>query len=1287
MMRFAPRRVTARTSAVFTLVVAGLLAVAYLGVAAGAHSAAGARITSALGAFNPSAARATANAAAVTATTAAGTIDVDRTDDVAAASLCTVAPNDCSLRGAIILANASPGTTINVPAGTYQLITPGAGEQFAATGDLDVRATGTSIVGAGAASTVIQQTVSDRVLEVNPGGALAGFSFSISGVTIKGGNLLTGSGGGMVSAGSGATLTVTGCVFDNNKALGAVAANGGAITDAPTGAGSTTTITDSVFSNNSTATGVGGAIRSTSPGTLNITRSLFVNNRALTNAGGAINATAVGGTYNVTRSAFVGNQAAGGGGGGAILVGNGTLNVSYSRFSGNMSSSGSGHSVVRSGVGSITVNNNWWGQNSGPAGTDVVGTTVMNWLQLRLSASPNPVNSGGTSTLTADIYGSSSGGTVGASLLAGLPAFPDPAALVFDNPAPQLGTISGAVTQFVNGQATATYTAGSTGGNDDVTATADNQTVTTNIVINAPPTIDCPDDITVNADPSTCNASVSFNVTATGSPAPTVTCQIGATTITSPHTFPTGTTTVTCTATNGASPDASCSFNVTVVGSESPNVIAPANVSATTGAGASSCDTFVSDATLGTATAADTCSGHVNIVRTGVPAGNIFPVGTTTITYTGTDPAGHTGTATQTVTVTDNTPPTVSAPAPTSASADASCQAAIPNVVAGSTASDNCGGVNVTQSPAAGTLVGLGPHTITVTATDSAGNSAQATTTFTVNDTTAPTVNAPADAAYSCASEVPAANASQATASDNCSIPTVAVSETNNGGAGTPASPLVITRTYTATDAAGNSSSDTQTITVTDNTPPTVSAPAPTSASADAASCQAAIPNVVAGSTASDNCGGSVTLTQSPAAGTLVGPGPHTITVTATDSAGNQSTATTTFTVNDTTPPTVSAPAPTSASADASCQAAIPNVVAGSTASDSCGGTVTLTQNPAAGTLVGLGPHTITVTATDAAGNQASSSTTFTVNDTTPPTVNDPPDVTVTTAPNSTSCSAYVSDAQLGSASASDNCSGSLPVTRTGVPPGNIFPVGTTTVTYTATDAKGNTGMATQTVTVRDTTAPVITVNGPNPMTVECHTSFVDPGASATDNCDTSVTVTATSNVNANVPGTYTITYNATDSSGNHAAPATRTVIVVDTTAPVITLNGQAISLWPPDHSYHTISVSDLVAGVSDGCDTSLGIAGVVISQVTSDELEDSTSGGDGMTLNDIVIAQNCKSVQLRAERDGSSNGRVYTITLRVKDASGNVGTATVTVTVPVAQNGAAAVDDGPHYTVAGCTP
>jgi hypothetical protein len=144
-------------------------------------------------------------------------------------------------------------------------------------------------------------------------------------------------------------------------------------------------------------------------------------------------------------------------------------------------------------------------------------------------------------------------------------------------------------------------------------------------------------------------------------------------------------------------------------------------------------------------------------------------------------------------------------------------------------------------------------------------------------------------------------------------------------------------------------------------------------------------------------------------------------------------------------------------------------------------------------------------------------------------------------------------------------------------------------------------------------------------------------------------------------------------------------VTVNDTEDPTIALNGNVINLWPPNHQYETVQISDLVASASDNCDAGVSLGSVFISQVTSDEVEN--GNGDGNTLNDIVIAPDCKSVNLRSERSGNGNGRVYTITFMVVDAAGNVATATAKVRVPKSQNGSTAVDDGPQYTVLGGCP
>ncbi|MDQ2977244.1 MAG: HYR domain-containing protein, partial [Acidobacteriota bacterium] len=280
-------------------------------------------------------------------------------------------------------------------------------------------------------------------------------------------------------------------------------------------------------------------------------------------------------------------------------------------------------------------------------------------------------------------------------------------------------------------------------------------------------------------------------------------------------------------------------------------------------------------------------------------------------------------------------------------------------------------------------------------------------------------------------------------------------------------------------------------------------------------------------------------------------------------------------------------------------------------------------------------------------------------------------------------CSANINP---GTATATDNC-GSPTVTGTrsdGQALNAPYPKGTTTITWTATDASGNSSSCTQTITVNDNEAPAITcpaniTHGTDPGTCSAN---INPGtATATDNCD-NPTVTGTRSdgqaLNAPYPrGTTTITWTATDSSGNSSS-CTQTITVNDTEAPTFTFTGTQ-SMWPPNHKYHTFGTTDLVTSIHDNCDGNIALSSAVIIKVTSDEVEN--GNGDGNTLNDIVIAPDCKSVQLRSEREGGGNGRVYTIYFRVSDAAGNVGTASTTVVVRH-NPGEPAVDSGPHYSV-----
>jgi hypothetical protein len=318
------------------------------------------------------------------------------------------------------------------------------------------------------------------------------------------------------------------------------------------------------------------------------------------------------------------------------------------------------------------------------------------------------------------------------------------------------------------------------------------------------------------------------------------------------------------------------------------------------------------------------------------------------------------------------------------------------------------------------------------------------------------------------------------------------------------------------------------------------------------------------------------------------------------------------------------------------------------------------------------GVYEIIYAATDASGNDAEQRVRVTVVDTTPPviTLNGASPMTV-------ECHTSFTDP---GATAADGCEGPVSVSASGSVNPNV--VGSYSITYTAADSGGRTATVVRTVNVVDTTAPLVTLNGPSSVTVECHTVYTDAGASASDSCAGSVSLSSTSDVNVNAPGTYHVVWSATDPSGN-TGTATRTVVVVDTIPPTLTLNSYAPSMWPANHKYQSFTVTNFVTAVSDSCNTALGVGNVVIEKVTSDEIEN--GNGDGNTTNDIVIGSDCKSVQLRAEREGNGNGRVYTITFKVSDGT-NVTRKTAKVVVPH-NPGETPVDSGVNYTVNGSCP
>ena len=272
----------------------------------------------------------------------AATLTVDSTVDAPDASpgdgVCATAAGECTLRAAIQEANALPGAdTVTVPAGTFTLSIPGAGEKDAATGDLDLYDVLT-IIGAGAGSTVIDGGGLDRVFDV-----AASATVDISNLTItngaadKGGgikslgdvldlsnvsltaNATTGPGAGAFF--SGGTATLVNVVISGNSS----AENGGGLAVDS----AVITLTDGTVSGNS-AIGKGGGIQIGVSALLNLYRSTVDGNVSI-DKGGGINVEGAAVVINVTIS---GNTSAVKGGG--LHQGTGTLTIDNTTITGNI---------------------------------------------------------------------------------------------------------------------------------------------------------------------------------------------------------------------------------------------------------------------------------------------------------------------------------------------------------------------------------------------------------------------------------------------------------------------------------------------------------------------------------------------------------------------------------------------------------------------------------------------------------------------------------------------------------------------------------------------------------------------------------------------------------------------------------------------------------------------------------------------------------------------------------------------------------------------------------------
>jgi len=335
---------------------------------------------------------------------------------------------------------------------------------------------------------------------------------------------------------------------------------------------------------------------------------------------------------------------------------------------------------------------------------------------------------------------------------------------------------------------------------------------------------------------------------------------------------------------------------------------------------------------------------------------------------------------------------------------------------------------------------------------------------------------------------------------------------------------------------------------------------------------------------------------------------------------------------------------------------------------NACG---TITYSPASGTLFPIGATK--VVARSANGNVTKEFSVI-VLDAEPPVITCPE--AIFTVMDAGTCAASLTN--LATPTSTDNDAVTISGSRSDNQPIDApYPKGATTITWTAVDASGNKASCTQLVVVSDEEAPAITppfadaaITKDTDVDVCSYTvKGTEFDASATDNCAGPVTIHyswtgasagSASNSLAGVvfeKGTTHVWCAVTDASGN-VAEWSFAITIEDNQAPVInSVKATPDVLWSPNHKMVDVT---LLYDVKENCS---GLTYHVVS-ITSNESTNDL--GDGNTDVDWNEGTDGQHIQLRAERSGKGSGRIYTITVKVKDASGNEsGETSVTVTVP----------------------
>ena len=663
------------------------------------------------------------------------------------------------------------------------------------------------------------------------------------------------------------------------------------------------------------------------------------------------------------------------------------------------------------------------------------------------------------------------------------------------------------------------------------------------LIDDTPPILNnCPADITVSPTESNCDAVVFWS-------APSATDGCGTPSLTSTHTsgdaFALGTTTtITYTATDACNNSVSCSFTITVAGSccfDPPVITCPATYNGCPGVSTNPSNTGSATAVPGGANCVTPSITYTDLVVSNGPC-----TGATEIerTWIATDPENTNSitTCTQTIILSDTTAPTLSS-CPSDINVESTDGICATATWTAPTGNDNCGLGNVVANYATGHCFPIGTTTVTYTATDNCGNTATCTFDVIVEDASCqmpPALTCPSDynaCPGSSTDYTVTGNATVAPGGPTCGNPSLTFNDiVISTGPCTGAT--VIHRTWTATDPDDSSLVSTclQVITLADNVNPTISnCPNDISLVSNDGNCVVA---TWTAPTASDNCG-TPTLQSTLSSGACFAIGNTVVTYTATDNCGNTVTCSFNVFVEDLScqnGPLLTCPADyTHCPGVNDSNPKVTGLPIALPGGPNCGSPL-ITFNDVVISTGSCGDTVIerTWTATDEDDPSFVSTCVQTISftDNVNPVMSPcPANQTLSSTDGNCVNATWVAP------TATDNCD-NVTVTSD-YNSGSCFPIGVTTVSYTATDDCGNTVTCNFTITVIDNSCMT-------PPTISCPADYTGCPSLSTDPSNTGSATGAAGSSNCAAPSiTYTdVTTNPTGCTG--ATTITRTWIATD---------------------------------------------------------------------------------------------------------------------------------------------